>query len=236
MIENHNSLTCRVTKVNGSNSIPSKPEEVEIWKGIDLFEGLYEVSNLGRVRSTSYLIEVNGGSYWTKGKVLKQYAANCREMTICISCAQLGFKRSPYLVNRLVAKAFIPNPNNLPQAIHIDCDNFNNRADNLMWGTHTECVRKDISQKRRSNTLTEVKKGAIPSDNFFEKQLTGRTKSQMTRRRSVEVIYPNGQMRSFDTVKDAEIELGLSTGHIHLSIRRGKNGIGKAKRYIFKFP
>jgi hypothetical protein len=207
----------------------------EIWKGIELFEGLYEVSNYGRVRSTDYLIEVNGGSYWHKGKILKQQLSNCRELTACISCAQLGFKRSPYLVNRLVANAFIPNPINFRYAMHINENNLDNRVENLQWATPTECVRKYTAQKRRISSLKEVKKGTMPSDSFFENQRLGLIKSQLTRRRSVDVFDKNNNfIKTFNTVKEANDYYNLSNGCIHTMIKRGK-GIGKIKDYIFKF-
>ncbi len=207
----------------------------EIWKGIDLFEGLYEVSNLGRVRSTNYLIEVNGGSYWHKGKILKQQLSNCRELTACISCAQLGLKRSPYLVNRLVANAFIPNPNNFRYAMHINGNNLDNRVENLQWATPTECVRKDTAQERRISSLKEVKKGTMPSDSFFENQRLGLIKSQLTRKRSVDVFDKNNNLiKTFDTVKEANDYYSISMGCIHTMIKRGK-GIGKIKGYLFKF-
>jgi hypothetical protein len=211
-------------------------ENQEIWKGIDLFEGLYEVSNLGNVRSTDYLIEINGGCYWKKGQILKQQLSNCKEMTVCISCAQLGFKRSPYLVNRLVATAFIPNPNNFRYAIHISEDNLDNRVENLQWGTPTECVRKDTAQKRRSSSLKVAKFGTMPNDNFMNNQHIGHKKSQETRRRSVSVYDLNKNfIENFSSVKEAEIKYNTGNGYIHLAVKRGLNGFGKAKGYFFKF-
>jgi hypothetical protein len=229
----------RDTIQDESPSIPAASDDQlfddEVWKDIDFTEGLYEVSNYGRVRSTSYLIEVNGGSYWHKGKVLKQHLANCREMMVGISCAQLGLKRKPYLVNRLVAKAFIPNPNDLPEAIHINGNNLDNRVENLQWATRTECVRKDIAQQRRSESLKVVKYGSMPSDEFMNRQHIGRSRSQEKRRRGVDVFDENNNLiHNFNTVKEAEISLKMCNGHIHTCIKRG-GGIGRAKGYVFKF-
>lgn len=192
----------------------------EIWKDIDFTQGFYEVSNLGRIRSTNYLIEMNGGVFYNKGKILKQYLANNRELMICIGCSQLGLKRNMYLVNRLVAIAFIDNPYNLPLAIHINCNNLDNRADNLQWATHTENVNKEVAQKRRSNSLKIAKEGNYPSENFFNNQHIGLKKSQETRRRGVK-IEKNNIVKEFNTTREAEIFLNCNRGQIHSAINRG---------------
>ena len=201
----------------------------EFWKGIEFTMDFYEVSNMGRVRSTNYLIEVNGGSYYNKGGIIKQQLSNCRELTATISCAQLGLSRRPYLVNRLVANAFIDNPYSLPQAIHINGDNLDNRVINLQWATHTENVNKDIAQQRRRASLKIAKAGTMPSDSFLDNHLLGMIRSQETRRRGVE-LSKNGVTTIFNRVRDAEIYLNCSKGHIHTSIKRN-NGIGNINGY-----
>lgn len=205
----------------------------EIWKGIDLFEGFYEVSSLGRVRSTDYLIEANGGSYWNKSRILKQRLANCRELMVCISCAQLGFERKNYLVNRLVAIAFLPNPNNLRYAMHINDNNLDNRVDNLQWANPTECTRKDSAQGRRSKSLKEAKKGTMPNEVFLSRHDLALKNSLLARKRGVELKNDN-QHHIFETTKEAEIFLNCSHGHIHVAIKRG-NGIGRLRGYTAAF-
>ena len=225
-------------KENKIDKIPMPYLEGELWRGIDLFEGLYEVSNLGRVRSTDYLIKLNGGSYMKKGKILKQRLSNCGEMTVCISCAQLGFTRKPYLVNRLVATAFIPNPFNLPYAMHINDNNFDNRADNLQWATAAECVRKESAKKRRSEKLSKVKAGTMPSDKFFENHKLGWIKSQLTRkrRRGVLCLDENHNLiKEFENELEAEAYFSLSYGAIYTMIKRREDGTAKIRNHYFKF-
>lgn len=100
----------------------------EIWKDIPQFEGLYQVSNLGRVKS------FRQSTKYRKAKefILKTSLANngyCQ-----VTLYNLSYKKK-FLVHRLVAEAFIPNPDNLPQINHIDENPSNNRADNLEWCT-----------------------------------------------------------------------------------------------------
>jgi hypothetical protein len=75
----------------------------------------------------------------------------------------------------------------------------------------------------------------MPPDSFFENQRLGLIKSQLTRKRSVDVFDKNNNLiKSFDTVKEANDYYSLSNGCIHTMIKRGK-GVGKIKGYLFKF-
>ena len=95
----------------------------EIWRDIKGYEGKYMVSNLGRVKSLNYS---NTG---------KEGILNARDNGkgyLRVILWKDG-KDKKYRINRLVAQAFIPNPDNLPEVNHKDEDKTNNRVDNLEW-------------------------------------------------------------------------------------------------------
>ena len=102
---------------------------MEIWKDIDGFEGLYQVSNLGRVKSLPKYTYSKGYPQLRKEKLLKPgYTGRKRcYATVCLNDG----KR--YKIHRLVAQAFIPNPNNLPIVNHKDENPKNNCVENLEW-------------------------------------------------------------------------------------------------------
>ena len=111
----------------------------ETWKPIAGYEELYEVSDLGRVRSLG-----NDGTRVLKGSKLKNGYLN-----VCLS--KNGNKKT-YSIHRLVALTFIPNPNDLPQVNHINEDKTDNRVVNLEWVSAKENCNHGTRNERMGKT------------------------------------------------------------------------------------
>lgn len=105
----------------------------EIWKPILETDGIYEISNLGNIRSIDRYAKVcGGGQRLVKGKIKKP--VKCTNNYLELQASVHG-KRKLFLVHRLVAQYFIPNPNNYPEVNHKDENPQNNSVDNLEWCT-----------------------------------------------------------------------------------------------------
>ncbi len=105
--------------------------KIEYWRPIPGYEGLYEVSSLGRVKSLPrFMDNRHGGKSLLKGRIMKLTPDTCGYLRVrlCKNCIQKSFK-----VHRLVALAFIPNPLNLPQINHRNELKDDNRVENLEW-------------------------------------------------------------------------------------------------------
>lgn len=112
----------------------------EIWKDIEGFEGLYQVSNLGRVKSLERYVYHGDKAMLRKERIRRPYD-NQGYWNLTIN---KDGKEYHTTIHQLVAKAFVPNPDNKPVVNHIDGDKKNNRADNLEWVTVAENARHAI--------------------------------------------------------------------------------------------
>lgn len=130
----------------------------EEWRPIKGFEGRFEVSNLGRVRRLSYTTTSTsrtGTKYKVQIKPMMKKSTKGDDGYYDVGLGKDG-KDKFFSVHRLVAEAFIPNPENKPTVNHIDGDKSNNRFDNLEWATHQE----QAQHARRMNL--------IPPNNHIE--------------------------------------------------------------------
>lgn len=110
----------------------------EIWQNIANFENLYQISNYGNVKSLNY--RKTG-----KEQILKPTTNNDGYKLVLL---YKNGSRKTLSIHRLVANAFIPNPNNLPEINHIDRDKTNNTVENLEWCTHKENTDyRDLTNK-----------------------------------------------------------------------------------------
>lgn len=108
---------------------------MEIWKDVLGYEGYYQVSNLGRVKSLDRVVLRKGHNMNLKGKIIKpQLNEFGYQMVVLIKMA----KSKSIKIHQLVANAFIPNPENLPCINHKDGLKRNNHATNLEWCTYSQ--------------------------------------------------------------------------------------------------
>jgi hypothetical protein len=126
----------------------------ERWLPIAGFEGLYEVSDFGRVRSLDRMVESRNHprqqQRLLRGRLLRQTTNKPTANRYIRKQVKLhrGNNLSTFNVARLVAQAFIPNPLNYPFVLHLDDDATNNKASNLEWGTHQENCFQAASRDR----------------------------------------------------------------------------------------
>lgn len=109
---------------------------MELWRDIQGYEGLYQVSNYGRVRSLERVVmRKNGRPHTVKSKMLSQYIDS------------KGYLRCGVgKIHKLVAEAFVPNPNGFTVVHHKDHNQLNNNAENLEWIDETTHNRKHGGQ------------------------------------------------------------------------------------------
>ena len=109
----------------------------EIWKDVEGYEGLYQVSNLGRVKRI------------TTGRVLKPLKHSNGYLMVKLSKNSIVYTKT---IHSLVAQAFIPNPENKPEINHIDENKTNNNVSNLEWMTRKENINHGTRTERMSKT------------------------------------------------------------------------------------
>ena len=117
---------------------------MEVWKDIVGYEGLYQVSNLGNVRSLDHTVKIRRGdqefSALHKGKQLTPLIRQHGYLGVQLYGRGGHATRNlrTFSIHRLVAEAFIPNPNGYKEVNHLDETHTNNRADNLEWCDHIQ--------------------------------------------------------------------------------------------------
>lgn len=172
---------------------------MEIWKDVVGYEEYYEVSNLGNVRRTRKNKESNAL------KPLKRHHGYLAVQLYGKGGNKRGCKI--FSIHRLVAEAFIPNPNMLPEVNHKDEDKTNNSADNLEWVSHKENMN--------CGTLPDRFKG----------------RKSYRARPIIQYDKSGNQIAEFESASDAGKKLGFDFRNIQNALYKGHLSYG----YFWKF-
>ena len=125
----------------------------EEWRDVVGYEGLYQVSNLGRVKSLSR--GTNKNQHTNNTRIMKQHIASSGYLSLCF---EVDTKKEFLSIHRLVANAFLPNPNNLPCVNHKDENKLNNKVDNLEFCTYKYNSNYGTIKERKLKTQRENSK------------------------------------------------------------------------------
>ena len=120
---------------------------LEVWKDIPNYEGLYQISNLGNVKSLCF-----GARNIRKSNIVKLLHQSPNNLGYHKVQLYKDGKSKMFYVHRLVALSFIPNPDNKPQINHKDGNKDNNTVDNLEWATSKENLNHAITSGLRTST------------------------------------------------------------------------------------
>lgn len=186
----------------------------EIWKDVVGWEGYYKVSSLGRVKSVNRIVPRSDGTkYPVKERILKLEL--CKNGYIRIGLHKDGSWKH-FLVHRLVAEAFIPNPENKPQVNHFDSDMSNNAVENLEWCTASENAMHSFAYNNRKKAKPPVKYG-----------------SENNMSRKIVKLGINGKyIAKYDTMSEALIELGAKSNHI-IDVCVGRRPLSLGYRWMY---
>ena len=187
----------------------------EEWRDIKGYEGYYQVSNAGRVRSLDrYVNSKFNNKILRKGSLMKLQKSHKGYMVIILH--KEGTIKT-FQVHRLVATAFIPNPHNLPQVNHIDTDKTNNKPENLEWITNEDNMAHAISH------------GCFKP--FTKKQYESVAKNLAIahKKQNIPVVQldKDGKYISeYGSILEASRSLGLQNGKISMCCKGKRNSCG----------
>ena len=168
----------------------------EIWKDVIGYEGLYQVSNLGRIKALKKCVIQTNRSYIMKEKIIKQNILYSGYYYVNL---YKNNKVNRVLVHRVVSQAFIPNTDNKPQVNHKDGNKLNNCVDNLEWVSASENNYHAIKTGLRnynsmSYKICQIKNGII--------------------------------IATFDSIHDANRKTNISVGNIDSVIKGNRKTAG----------
>lgn len=143
---------------------------MEEWKPVAGYEGFYDISNRGRVRSLDRIVNTKTGPQRHKGKTLKPSPDSSGHLQVILYNAG---NPTRFAVHRLVAIAFLPKSEH-EQVLHRDDEKFNNQVDNLYWGTPVDNMQdKILNGNNHETNKTQCRRGHLLIEpNLVRYQLT----------------------------------------------------------------
>lgn len=174
----------------------------EIWKDIAGYEGLYQVSNLGRVKSLERYTQ-NHGKPQHHPEQIKKPSDKKRKGVLQGYLALQLYKNNEgknFHVHRLVAEAFIPNPENKRTVNHKNGDKHDNRVENLEWTTYSENNVHAYQTGLNDSSHRRNRKGSIPVSQYDEEM-------------NLIATYPS--------MREAERQTGIDCASISLGVIKG---------------
>lgn len=184
----------------------------EMWRDIEGYEGYYQVSDKGNIRSMDrYVKGKNNSRCFHKGADRKLQVSHKGYFNIIL---QKEGKKKQYQVHRLVAQAFIPNLENKPQVNHIDCNKQNNGVSNLEWATQQE----NMDHAKENNLFGETSKAQRKA--FMENIV----KAQESRKKAVRQYDLNGVfIKEYHSIAKAAKKTGTNGAKISMCCRGQRN-------------
>lgn len=165
-------------------------DDEEIWKDVTGYEGIYQVSNFGKIRSLDRKIKNKYGYRMINWKIIKPFSWGSGYLYVNLQKEQSRISKS---IHRLVAESFVENKENKPEVNHKDGNKKNNRAENLEWVTSSE------------NEKHAYKNGRV--------NITWSKKLKCTN-------IVTGCQSIFDSCDSASSFLGLAKGTVSSALRR----------------
>lgn len=200
-------------------------EIMEEWRDIEGYEGLYQISSDGRVKSLKRIARNN---HTVNSKIRKPKID--KDGYCCVSLWIDGVSKE-HFIHRLVAQAFVPNPENKPCIDHINTDRTDNRAENLRWCTHKENTNNPISREKFLQNRYRVEGERRIS--IYKPTKEAVAKMAEKHKKPVGMYKDGNLIKRFDSAADAERE---DNNLKFMSISAACNGRLKTYRgYEWKF-
>lgn len=181
----------------GTGEVGKKAEANEVWVDVIGFEGYYQVSNLARVKSLARYVNSKGSSV----RLIKEKILTTQHFDTGYCYVVLSKDGTSYnvLLHRLVAEAFIPNPENKPEVNHKDGDKDNNFDWNLEWATPSENIQHAYSLGLQVSSSKD--------------HMIDMCEKAMPKVKKAVRCVETGQL--FSSMKEAAEELGLWKGAVY---------------------